>query len=294
MLATSITLATAVLAAGLAVDVRSTSPCPSSEDITLRLRPLLPDPTGGEPDVATVEASDADALHIRLVRANGSEVGDRRVVAQGDCAETAATVAAVIAAWKTEPRLPPPGIVPVVPNAPVPDGAKAEPAPWRLRLGAGAGAAFVGGVAAVGRLEALVGPTASRLGARVGFAAETTRTMSLYSGGVDWSHTTFEATVSVRTLAPTWSLAFDAGPALGWATLDGRDFSENRRQRSFEYGGVAGVRLTRGLGRWSLWSEVRAYGWLRTQRASVAGGESPKDLPWGDVAASVGVSAAIF
>jgi hypothetical protein len=292
MLPTSLALAAALLAAAHAVDVRSSTPCPSSEDVTERLRPLLPEiPTDDlPPDLATVDVADAATLRLRLVRPNGSELGDRRVMVQGDCAETAATVAAVIAAWETEPPPPPATVAVAAPRAP----ARPAASPWRVLAGAGGGVAMVGGAAAVGKLEVVAGKALSRLQARVGFAAETARTLELSTGSVAWAHTTFEATVAIRTLAPIWSLSLDAGPALGWATLTGRNFSQNRTQHSFEYGAVAGLRLARGLGRWSVWVEGRAYGWARGQRASLAGETSHADLPWVDATASVGLSAPLF
>jgi hypothetical protein len=292
MLPSFITLATALLAAAHAVDVRSSTPCPSSQDVTERLRPLLPEAASDDlpPDRATVDVADGAALRLRLVRANGSELGDRRVVAQGDCAETAATVAAVIAAWETEPPPPPVPTVAVTPTLP----ARSPVSPWRVLAGAGGGVGLVGGIAGIGKLEVVAGKVTSRLQPRIGFAAETARTVSLASGNVAWDHTTFEATVVARTVHPIWSLSLDAGPALGWATLTGRNFSQNRTQRSFEYGAVAALRLARALGRWSVWVEGRAYGWARGQRASLAGETSHADLPWLDATASVGLSVPLF
>ncbi len=234
MLTTSVTLA-AVLLASHRVDVRSSTNCPSSDDIAQHLRPLLPDPTalGPLPDIANIEAAgtgdDAARLRVRLVRANGSEVGDRRVPAQGNCAESAATVAAVIVAWESDPL---PGTVPAalatVPASP----AAATPSTWRALVGAGGGVALVGGLAGAGRIEALAGKGASRIYGRIGFAVETARTVAFSGGNVDWQHTTFEAGALVRTLHPEWPLSIDAGLALGWATLEGRVFSPGRKQRS--------------------------------------------------------------
>ena len=155
MLATSVALAVAVLASHL-VDVRSSTSCPSAQSVDEQLRPLLPDPTapGSAPDIATVEGADgssADArLRVRLVRANGSEVGDRWVPVQGDCVELAATVAAVIAAWESEPL---PAVAPAEPAtiARTSPAAPTTPSTWRVLVGAGGGVALVGGIAGVGR-----------------------------------------------------------------------------------------------------------------------------------------------
>src|SRR5512137_2091119 len=124
MLASSLTLATALLAGHL-VDVRSTTDCPSTSAITERLQPLLPPASApaAAPDTAMVETvgprgTDTE-LRIRLLRA-GVEVGDRRVVVRSDCAEAAATVAAVIAAWEIEPLPPAPAAAPAPVGPPAP------------------------------------------------------------------------------------------------------------------------------------------------------------------------------
>jgi hypothetical protein len=298
MLAISITLTMAALMASQLVDVRSSTTCPSSRDIAERLRPLLPEGPGPTvaPDIATVDAADPggpDAyLRIRLVRASGAEVGDRRVWPQGNCSETAATIAAVLAAWETEPVAP--VAMPEASATPVTASSSSSSSTWRGLVGVGGGVGLVGGVAGVVGIEAVAGKSASRVHGRIGFGGETVRTVSLSSGSVDWRHTIFEASLLLRTLHTTWSLSVDAGVALGWATLEGRGFTPNRQQSSFEYGGVGAVRLARGLGRWSAWVETRAYGWLRGQRALLPEEQLSADLPRGDVTACVGLSAPLF
>ena len=297
------TLATAALLANAGVDVRSSTNCPSSQDIADRLQPLLPNPSAQDfaADIATVEVvgtRGADTvLRLRLVRASGADVGDRPVLVQGDCADAAATVAAVFAAWEIET---PPSELPQVPVATAsPASTTASPprtpSTWQGFVGAGGGVTLMDGPAGVGRVEAVLGKTFSHLQGRLGAATETARAFSLSSGSVDWDRTTFEATALVRTLHPVWSLSLDAGPALGWAKLQGRGFSPGRTQRSFEYGAVAALRLARRIGRFSLWADARTYGWARGQRASVTGDDqSSRNLPRADVVAGVGLSAPLF
>ena len=126
--------------------------------------------------------------------------------------------------------------------------------------------------------------------ARIGADSETARTISLSSGSVDWQHTSFEASVVLRTLHPMWPLSIDAGLALGWATLEGQGYSPDRQVRSFEYGACAAIRLARNLNRWALWAEVRTYGWAQEQRASLTGEIATTVLPRVDVTADVGLS----
>ncbi len=299
MLATSITLAAALLASDL-VDVQSFTGCPSSEDVAERLRPLLPATLahGSAPDIATIARTDARGaeleLRIRLLRSSGAEVGDRHVVVQADCAEAAATVAAVIAAWETEPPPAARDAAAPVTTAPAAPAAKSAPSTWRALVGAGGGVGLWGGVAGVGRIELLVGKSASRLHGRVGLTGETSRTRSLPPGSVDWQHSTVEAGLLLRTLHPVWPVSFDAALTLGWATLEGHGFAPNRTQRSFDYGACAAVRLARNLGRWSVWVEARGYGWAQGQRASLTGASASAELPRVDVTASVGLSAPLI
>jgi hypothetical protein len=301
MLAASILLATALVAERI-VEVRSVSDCPSSQDIADRLAPLLPTspPARSEPDIATVEPSQTPAggaqLQIRLVRASGTEVGARRIdVPPGQCSEAAATVAAVIAAWETEPQLPMSMAAPVrAPAQPVIAVAEPGPRAWRMSLGAGGGAGIVGGVAGVGKLELLVGKDLGRLRGRIGFTGETLRSRALLTGSVDWRHTIFEVGVLWRTLDPVWPLSFDAGLTLGWATLEGRGFSRDSQRRSFEPGASAAMRLGRNLGGWSAWAEARAYAWATAQHASLANDSEGVDLPRADVTVSLGISTPFF
>jgi hypothetical protein len=296
MLAASITLATATLVAGAVVDVRSSTPCPSSDDVAERLRPLLPadKAAGAVPDIATVDRPPGmGELRIRLVRPSGAEVGDRRVPAQGECSDAAAMVAAVIAAWETEP-LELAATNDVSPASSPASIKTAAPPRWRLFVGAGGGAALVDGVAAAGRLEATVESATSRWQGRIGVGGETSRSRSLLGGSVDWRHTTFEATLVLRTMHPSWRFSFEAGASLGWATLNGQGFSDNHRRASFEYGGVASLRVSRLLGRFSVWGEARTYAWPNGQRASVSGDDQANvDLPRVDVTANLGFSAPV-
>jgi len=299
MLATSITLASVLLASHL-VDVHSSTNCPSSQSIAEHLYPLLPDGPGhaAEADTATVEVVATRAadtvLRIYLMRANGAEVGDRRVIVQDDCGEAATAVAAVIAAWEIEP-LPPPQAVVSTPVPTTTSAALATTSTWQVLLGASGGVGLVGGVAALGRIETLVGKSDSRVRGRIGFGGETTRTRSLASGSVDWRHSNFELGVLLRTLHPVWSVSLDTALVLGWATLAGSGFAPNRQQRSFEYGGSAAVRMGRSLGRWSLWAEARTRAWAWGQKASVTGDEtSSANLPRVDVTTSLGISRTLF
>ncbi len=308
MLAAALSLNLAILiAASAGVDVRTTAQCPSAQGISERLAPLLPTAAGatGPRDVALVDViegtpdSNTDVL-IRLLRPDTSEIGNRRVTLGGSCQDKAEGVAAILAAWETDPRsdgtpeepaTPPATSQP--PSTPV-VSAPAESGGWDLSCGAGVGPTFVGGLAANGMIEAVAGKRESHWRLRIGANAQTLRTLDLStSGGANWRHTTFALGAFWRTLGP-WPLSFDVGPVLGWATLSGTGFSPNRQQRVFEYGATAGLRLGRTWGRWTLWVEGRAIVWFLEEKVTANHGADSKDLPPVDATASLGVSLALF
>lgn len=304
--ALSLNLAT-LIAASASVDVRTTAQCPSAQGISERLAPLLPAAAGaaGSRDVALVDViegtpdGNTDVL-IRLLRPDTSEVGNRRVTLGGSCDDKAEAVAAIVAAWETDPRSDdtldepaPPPTTNRSPNEPVVSVPKGS-ATWDLSCGAGVGAALLGGVAANGMLEAVTGKHESRWRLRVAASTQTARTIDLStSGHAEWRHTSFVLGALWRTLGP-WPLSFDAGPVLGWAALSGTGFFPNRQERVFEYGAMAGLRLGHTWGRWTVWAEGRAIMWFLEEKATANGGADSRDLPPIDATASLGVSLALF
>lgn len=305
----SLTLATLV-AAGTGVDVRSTATCPTAQGISGRLRPYLPaNAAPGERDVALVDVIEARPdgttdLMIRLLRPDTSEVGNRRVVLTGSCDDMAEAVAAILAAWETDPRSEgAPAEEPTAPptkNQPVVvDEEPSEDAGWEMMVGAGAGAALVGGVAASGTVEVAAGKDDSHWQVRASASAQTSRSLNLSIGHASWQHTSFAAGLSWRTLGPDWRFSLDAGPVLGWATVSGTDLTTNQQQRVFEYGGTAGLRLGRTWGAWTLWAETRATLLLPNKQATVenpppGGVVASKDVPPVDATVGLGLSLAFF
>ena len=307
VLAFSSMLLAAVLATG-SVDVRSATNCPSSEDVAARLLQLLPPASVGPPegqDVAWISVVDvnqggATALSLRLVKADASVTGARRLVMQGTCQDMAEAVATVIAAWETRPL---PGAAPV-------DGTQVEPrqgplvaraktatsSPWQVEVGAGAGAVLVGGIATMGAIDIRVGRAASRWQMRLGVTDETSRQLDLPPGHVDWKHTGATVGLCWRLRNPSWLLALDAGATAGWATLAGRGYVPERNQHPFEYGVATGLRVGRTLGRFAVWAEWRGSAWIQGQRATLDGASpsSGADLPQADMSVGLGVSAVLF
>ena len=300
-------LMTVLIVAGSPVEVRSATHCPSTEAIVERSLPLLPAAAAGlveEQDVARIEvgkvqSGGATALHLVLLRADASVVGDRGLLMQGTCQDMAEAVATVIAAWETKPLsgdVPDDGPRPTLKEvAPMSQVQASEPAstriqPWRIVGGAGAGAALVGGTAAIVGFDVLLGRSTSHWQLRLGLADETDRRLNFQGGHVDWQHTTAALGLCWHLLDPSWLLSLDVGPIAGWATLAGSNFSVNRKQRSFEYGVAAGLRAGRSFGRWTVWAEGRTNLWAQVQRATVTGDSSGAELPQVDTTVALGFS----
>jgi hypothetical protein len=217
------------------VEVRSTTDCPSAQEVSTRLVPLLPpftDPTAAR-DLARIQVLEihhdgTTRLWLRLSRPDGSDIGTRRVSLPGSCVEMAETVATLFAAWKIDPQTggsadqeSPPEESPPVVESHAPPAALPRPAtPLDYLLGASTGAALVGGIAATGSLELRVGRPTSPWQVRLGVAGQTVRRSDLAPPGqVEWQHTHAALGLALRLPHPRWLLSLDAGPLAGWVTL---------------------------------------------------------------------------
>jgi hypothetical protein len=290
------------LAAGQ-VDVRSSTDCPSAPAIAARLGPLLPGMSGrdvADVQLLGVQPDGTTDLYVSLSDPGLVPIGGRRVPLRGSCAQLAEAVAAILAAWKSDPgtRAAPGTTDDTI--AARHDGASEAraPSPFTMLAGAGVGAHVVGGECLGGNLELRLGRAASHWQLRLGFAAQTARQMGLvagaYSGQVDWQHTSAAVGLAWQSFRPRWQLGLDAGLVGGWATLAGSGFATSRTERAFEYGAAAGLRGGRAWGRLSFWLETRPTLWLKGHEVRVQGSTASRDLPRVDVAASLGVSVQIL
>jgi hypothetical protein len=96
----------ALLLAG-AVQVVSTTPCPTAAAVEARLPALAPTPSGA-PDRALIRGSEGKVT-LTLVRADGTAVVERQIEAPGSCPDLAGAAALIIAVWQAQehPDLPP-------------------------------------------------------------------------------------------------------------------------------------------------------------------------------------------
>jgi hypothetical protein len=301
--------AAAVILAANVVEVRSDAGCPSTEEVVDKLAPLLPTaiPTGSTTKVgdrAVVELLESGEegvarLRVTLVREDGSVAGDRRLVLDGACPEKADAVAAVIAAWATD-LVATGSIATSMPRAAGPtdvhseNAARQPPPGLSAVVGVAGGLAWVGGTAAIGTLEVLVGRAMSRWQVRIAATSETTRRHELATGEFTWSHTAAATGLMLRSQGRTWRFAADGGPFIGWTTLDGHGFSTGRQTRTFDFGATGALRLERAFAGFSLWIEGRGWGWPRTQRAVLSGSSERVKLSGFDAMLSLGGSIDLF
>jgi len=289
--------AVAMMFVGQAIEVRSTTDCPSAAAISAKVAPLLPDHRGAG-DVAWVESvspitEQALVLRLRLIRADASVAADRRLVLQGGCDDLADTVATVLATWETAP-------VTVVPTEVLKPDPQTKAAleigatGTQLWLGVGAGTGLVDGVVASGSVELVAGRAASHGQARVALVGQTSRQRSLESGDVSWRRAHASLGLGWQFISPSntsvWQASADGGVLLGWLRASGDRFAPGRTQDAFEVGVGAGLRTGLELGSWSVWLECRGALWPEPQRATLQGSQQSTTLPSFDVLASLGLS----
>jgi len=306
----------AVLVA-LQVDVRSATNCPSTEDISTRLVSLLPLPDAGRVagrDVATVQLvtvreDGSSEMRIELSSVRGVRIGERLVSSRGTCAQMAEVAAAVLAAWESDPSpaaspavteepppIPEPGRAPAAQPTPLESGHRGK---YRGAIGTGGGVALLGGVAFALKLAGECGTVDSHWQLAIEASTESSRTVALAGGQVDWRHSTAGLALGWRWLGAKVAFSIDAGGVLGWARLAGSGYAAvNGTHEAFEYGVSGGLRLGRSLGhsprRWQLWAEVRPRWWLQGERLRVANSRLTAEVPSLELMAHVGASVAAF
>jgi hypothetical protein len=302
------------LLAAAEVDVHSSTHCPSTEDVLAHLAPLLPARSEAAQsaghdlaniEIAAIAPDGTFELRIELTGKDGAPIGERRVPGRGSCSDKAEAVAAVLAAWETDPSPAMPTTEPTPTEAPasatdVSKGPPNQTTSPRLNVavGAGGGIALVGGLASAATVSVTAGPTDSHWQLRIDGAVERDRRIDLDAGYVDWHHSTAGMAIGFGTLSPRLVFAADLGAVAGWASLAGNRFDNNRTRTAFEYGLAAGARLGRAWGRWQLWMELRPRLWLHGQQAVLtkppAGQTTTADIPVWDVLVCAGASVAVL
>jgi hypothetical protein len=114
----------ALAAGGPVIRADATGGCPDAAAVSQRLAGLLNDSTEpAEPDQVDLTMDGTDLL-LKLSRADGTLVAERRIPRSNRCAELADAVAALVAAWEADLRpvaaAPPPAVSPPPRPAPAP------------------------------------------------------------------------------------------------------------------------------------------------------------------------------
>lgn len=269
-------LAVAIVAGGL--PVRGPSECPTAPEVAALLPELLPEDESAYPDTAWIEAAGL-GLQIELRSHAGDVLFSRRLTSHGTCAELATVAAVVIASWVAErdpdislrqpgmplPRTasPPMAAVKSQPKTAAPSGRLSQ---LDISVGLGGSANSAGWVGAT-RAEA--GARGRRLGARVGFATETSRDATIGKGGVSWRRYGLSAGPSVSLVQAVLELEARAELFAGLTTATGHDLDANRQSTGLAPG--VGVALRLGtMGGWLRpWIDLGGQYWLADQEIAI-------------------------
>lgn len=298
---------------GAVLRVQSDGTCPSPEAVAASVQSIVELSEASEHEIYATVQRDGAWLDLRLLQANGTALGERRVEASDDCQAQARTAAVVIAAWLSNEHpeflvalpsdapapTPPPAASPRPPSTPpvtppvtstpraVEPAAPKRPSSKRrrrFRLAAAiGGSATSNAFAPAAWLGAAYGPGGSGWGARLSLAWIGSRTEPLEAHEVSWSRWPV-------MLGPYWSLArgsmrfdLEAGPALGWLRLEGRNFSQNFAHSDATWGAYGSLRFVPKLSRIAAFVAITPLFWIGKSTASVTspdtGATTEKDLP---------------
>lgn len=302
------------LLAGL-VEVDGGGDCPAADRVAERLDALLPQAAveGGR-DRATL-AQRSGELEVTLRGPRGDVLAQRRIPAKAPCGELAAAAAVMIAVWEAElhPGLTlrwPEGAGPTAPSSSAPVAVPAPPAPpappvaplveppaappgpartlrYELALAAllsvteGGARGVTGGAQIEGSIGASAGGGSALGGpaARLALAVTGPRALSLGDGEVTWMRAWLALGGAWRFTPPRLLVDLHAEALLALLDVGGQGFAVTRGELDVDPGLGGGVRAGYPLGPWLLFVDLSAAGWLRTQRAAVAGLGDTATLP---------------
>lgn len=283
----------------LSVRVEGATSCPLPFAVEARLAELLP---GGEtptavPDVVELVAEET-ALVLYLRTADGAPAGVRRLPRDHACDDLAAAAAVAIASWQSDvhpafaaaPSPPPLAAPPPVAAAETP--LAVAPAGLSLVVAAGGlSSVSTGGVAPTFAGSATWEPARWPFGLRLGGFAQGMRTQALGEGQAAWQRLGAGVGLEGQRVfgAGLWHVSAALSVLAGWLTVEGRGFTENRRERSWEPGAEAATGLGRSLGRGlRILGGLALSAWPRAHEIEGPTGQTGA-LPHIDVLLSVGL-----
>jgi hypothetical protein len=247
----------ALLLAG-AVQVASTTPCPSAADVEARL-PALTSPATGPPDRALIRGAEG-ILTLTLVRADGSAVIERQIAAQGSCADLAGAVALIVAVWQAQEH-------PDIPLAPT---LREPPAPPPPALTLEARTDFFASLAGA---EVSPGATLSailwrrRWGLALSASGTTLREQALGRGRAAWTRGSVGLGLARRLLAGWARVDLDVHGLLGLTVARGSGYLTDAVPVGSTFGGGAGLTVSHAWRRLVVSAGASATRWMAQDMA---------------------------
>lgn len=299
---------------GAALHVQSDGACPAPSEVSANARALVELSDESANTIYATLKRDGAWLELELSQRDGSSLGNRRIEASDDCATLARTAAVVLVTWLSNehpeflttlpseapaparvPAPAPPPVTPVVtPHVARPVPAAVPPrvaeAPRTVAVArrfvlsaAIGGSAASSAFAPAAALGAAYGPVESGWGARLQLAWIGARSEPLAENEVSWTRWPV-------MLGPYWSFVrgssrfeLEAGAALGWLRLEGRNFSQNFSDSNATFGGYGSLRFVPKVGKLTGFVSVTPLFWFgrSTARATSAdtGATTDRDLP---------------
>jgi hypothetical protein len=275
--------------------------CPTGAEVGAALASLLSasDAAPARTDVAKLEHVQG-ALHIRLSDPEGAVIAERTLDGGASCGELGRMAAIVIASWESDvhPEFArqPTEIASRVERSPIPEPAIAATAPVSIPTVRAAAYDVAAGVT-LGQADTLAAgasvggawfPRGVGLGVWVLGAGDLERTIAVGTHQARWQRWTTSLELAHRWVRDGFALDAHGGPALGWVTTEGVDYTQNLSASALLLGGTAGLRTARWLSRRvALWIDLRGFYFPRTDSiygttAGAPAAEAP--LPtWGGV-----------
>jgi hypothetical protein len=255
--------------------IASDSACPSADAVRQALASLRP--ADWPSTVVVIQAAD-QSLTIDL---GSSGAGQRRLAVGPDCAARAMSAALVIATWMDDLPAEVTGApilraTDVTPPAPSPHNSAYQ------EIGAGLSSALAGGWALGGHAEFVRMRAARDLGWQASIGIGAPRDIWIGNGVTRWMRATASLALHAGRESRRLLVAADLGLAFAYTAAWGTGYAENRSDRSFTWGPVAGARAGIPWGRFRLWTDLRAWRWVQPESVAI------------DSAASANITSAIL
>jgi hypothetical protein len=283
------------------VEVVGEGACPAPADVSRRLAELVP--------VAAVPAAPrmarlsrvGDSLRVVLAGADGQRLGERDLPANESCADLAAAVAVVIAAWEAQidPRVTSRVDLPA-PAAPVTApvlAVQAKPAPPRpgpaFDLGLGLIASLTGGQLAPGaRLGAWIAPAGWRIGIGVAAAATTARAEPVAPppAAARWTRLAFGLGPETRFGAGQTTVGARLHALAALLQVEGVGLPTTASDSSAQFGAGMGLHIGRPWGNATPWIGADVLIWPGRERLVITGVSAQGELPRFEVQLAIGLS----